>query len=126
MGAKVSDLIKLVRESSKMGVSRLEFGNFKVEFRDIKGAEDSGQNQVPAMPGQAAGLPENNEDFESSSVSRDRALRGQVDLFDDSVIRDMEVAQQLIDDPAGFESDQIREHLEGQRIAGEPDEEAQA
>lgn len=113
-GISVTQLIKLIQAAKKAGVVNLQLGEFSVEFKKDIEAKDSGKNLIPpAFPGPDAGLPEG----EQSS---------QINLFDDSEILEMEKSQQLIDDPAGFETDQIREQIENQRLAGESDEKAQA
>jgi hypothetical protein len=114
-GVSITHLIKLLNAAKKAGVSSLQLGDFRVEFKEDIEAKDSGQNLIPpAFPGPDAGLPEGEQQG------------SQINLFDDSEILEMEKSQQLIDDPAGFEIDQIRTQIENQRLAGEQDEKAQA
>ena len=109
---EIAQLVKLIQACGRTGVSRLQLGEFSVEFREEK-AKDSGPNLSPAVPGQVAGMPEGEQ-------------ASQINLFDNSEILEMEKSQQLIDDPAGFEMDQIRDQIENRRLAGEPDEKAHA
>jgi hypothetical protein len=107
---KAADIIRLIRESAKFGVAELQVGEIRVKFREAIGP---GQDYVPESPSKVPGLPDQQNDSE-------------IKLFDETEILEMEKSQQLVDDPVGFEIDQIRAQLENQRLAGELDEEAQA
>ena len=106
---KTSEIIRLIRESAKFGVSELQVGEISVKFKE---ATSPGQDFLPELPSKVPGLPDQND--------------SQINLFDETEILEMEKSQQLVDDPVGFEMDQISDHIENQRLAGELDEEAQA
>lgn len=107
---KTSEILRLIRESARYGVSELQVGEISVKFRE---ATSPGQDFLPESPSKVPGLPDQTND-------------SQINLFDETEILEMEKSQQLVDDPVGFEMDQIRDQIENQRLAGELDEKAHA
>ena len=106
---KTSEILRLIRESARYGVSELQVGEISVKFRE---ATSPGQDFLPELPSKVPGLPDQKD--------------SQINLFDETEILEMEKSQQLVDDPVGFEMDQIRSQIEDQRLAGELDEKTYA
>jgi len=110
---EIRELCRLVRECRKSGVRRLKLRDFEVDFTETGDmAKVPGPEPKSVSPGPDAEAP--------------LQVAPQINLFDQSEIQDLEEAQQLIDDPAGFEEDQIREQLETQRLEGQENAEARA
>lgn len=112
---EILSLCRLVRECRKSGVKTLKLRDFEVEFQESTPSEGA---KVPGPePMSVSSGPNTEAPLEASP---------QMTLFESGEVRDLEEAQQLIDDPAGFEEDQIREQLEIQRLEGQDNAEARA
>lgn len=102
----IKEISKLLRDCRKTGVKALTIPGLAVEFKE------SGAVQSQALPSDV-----HLSQVPLSSTSTEE-IKPQLGLFDNSEIQEMERAQQLMDDPYGFEQEEIRGSLEEQRLSG--------
>jgi hypothetical protein len=104
---KLADLIKVCGDN---GVRRLKFQDVEVEFSEV--AKQSGPIVTPVS---LAGEMDAPAEFQNIEEKAEAGFEG---LSQQSLMEELEIAQQLMDDPAGFEADQIAMSIEKQRIEG--------
>ncbi len=103
----IKEISRLLRDCRKTGVKALTIPGLAVEFRD------SGAVLSQALPSDV-----HESQVPLSSTSQAEETKPQLGLFDDSEIQEIERAQQLMDDPYGYEQEEIRSSLEEQRLSG--------
>jgi hypothetical protein len=106
-------ICRIIRESAKCGVTKLQIGDLKIDFSSQLGSESKleppkTQNFIP-LPGQAETIAKHDE----LETPRLHLTDEQREAFEE-----FEEAQQMIEDPLGFEERIVDLDIEAQRVRG--------